>query len=53
MKKQDVLLEIACALKDVFVAKIETKEETVIIRFVDGKTYQLTIQELHEKLLNA
>lgn len=43
--KKELALEIACALKDVFVANVEAKEESISIRFLDGKTYQLTINE--------
>ena len=43
--KDGLAMEIACALKDVFVASIEANGATVTIRFVDGKTFELVVNE--------
>ena len=43
--KDSLAMEIACALKDVFVASVETNGATITIRFVDGKTFALVVNE--------
>ena len=43
--KDDLAMEIACALKDTFVANVETNGVTITIRFVDGKTFALVVSE--------
>ena len=45
VSKDSLAMEIACALKDVFVAEVEAENENVFIRFVDGTKYQLTVKE--------
>ena len=50
MKKEELLLEIKCALDDCFVAKVEEKqsESLIRIRFVGGKTFVLRLEEEKE-----
>ena len=43
--KESLAMEIACALKDVFVASVEVNGETLEIAFLDGKTFQLIVKE--------
>lgn len=43
--KDSLVMEIACALKDVFVASVEANGEAIEIRFVDGKTFELVVNE--------
>ncbi len=43
--KESLATEIACALKDVLVASVEVNGETVDIRFIGGKTFQLIVNE--------
>ena len=43
--KNDFALEVAYALKDMFEATIEVKEDNVILSFVDGKKFTLSIEE--------
>ena len=49
MEKQQLALEIACALEDVFVAKVTAKEERVVLEFVGGECYELSLKKLENK----
>ncbi len=44
IKKEDLVLEIATALKDVFVAQIESKEEEIVMRFTNGQKFVLSVK---------
>ncbi len=43
--EKDLALEIATALKDFFVAQIESEENKVLVKFPGGKNFVLTIEE--------
>ena len=47
MKKEDLLLEIKCALNDCFVAKVEEvqSESLIRLRFLDGRSFVLRLEE--------
>ena len=49
MEKQQLALEIACALEDVFVARVTAKEEVVKLEFVGGECYELTLKKVENK----
>ena len=42
--KEDLILEIATALKDVFVAQIESNEQGVVMHFTNGQTFTVSVQ---------
>ncbi len=45
MKKEELLLEIACALKDCFVATVEEKEDGIRLSFPGGQAFVLRLEE--------
>ena len=38
--------EIACAIQDLFVATVSSKEDTVELYFSDGQKFVLTVKEM-------
>lgn len=46
VEKKDLALEIACALKDVFVAIVEAEDEAVTMKFTNGQKFRLEVQEV-------
>lgn len=45
IKQQDLTMEIAVALKELFVAQVESKESEILMRFAGGKKFIVTVQE--------
>ena len=45
INEQDLTMEIAVALKELFVAQIESGEKSITMRFVGGQKFILTVQE--------
>jgi hypothetical protein len=43
IEKEDLILEVATALKDVFVAQIETTQQEIIMRFSNGQKFVLSV----------
>jgi len=46
IRNEDLLEEVGTALKDVFVAEIAEKDGALCIRFVNGQTFRLRIEEI-------
>ncbi len=46
IKKEELLEEIRIALRDEFVAEITKEEEGLQIRFPEGPTFRLKIEEI-------
>lgn len=44
--EENVLSEIACAIKDCFIATVNKDKNILTLRFFNGKTFQLTISAL-------
>lgn len=45
IKQQDLTMEIAVALKELFVAQIESDEEGITMRFSNGQKFRIMAQE--------
>ena len=46
MQKEDLLIEIAVAMKDLFVAQVSTDEQGISLRFLNGQQFLLSLQEI-------
>ena len=46
MKKEDLLFALKNALTDEFVAKIEMQQDSILLHFLNGKSFCLNIQEM-------
>ncbi len=46
IQKEDLVLEIKEAIRDVFVAKVEMAQETVLLTFLNGQRFQIEIKEI-------
>ncbi len=45
IEKKDLLLEVAVALEDVFEAQVERGEDEITLRFENGQSFVLRIEE--------
>ena len=45
IKQEELVMEVAVALKDVFVAQIESNEKEIIMNFTNGQKFVLSVQE--------
>ncbi len=46
IERKDLAEEIACAIQDLFVATVSSKEDTVELHFSDGQRFVLMVKEL-------
>ena len=46
IERKYLILEIQSLLKDEFVARVDIKEESVVIKFVNGQRFEITVKEL-------
>ncbi len=45
IQKEDLVVEIKAALCDTFVAEIAAEENEIVLRFVNGQKFRLTVKE--------
>ena len=46
MKKEELLEEVKVVLQDEFVAEIKEENGTLVMRFVNGQSFRLTLDEV-------
>ena len=46
IESKDLALEIACAIEDLFVATVSSKEDAVELAFSDGQKFVLKVEEV-------
>ena len=47
IKKEELTMEVAVALKDVFVTQIQTNEKGIILDFPNGQKFMLKMEEIN------
>jgi hypothetical protein len=45
MQKEDLLFALELVLKDEFVANVETQQDTIFLRFLNGETFCLNVKK--------